>query len=223
MSIRDDEKIFEHESYGMVGFYRTTGGHQRLFGSVLPGHNETVCLRIKRGRRTHHLSRDWFSSTSGTPLIEIVLSPAQFAELLVGMNMGDGVPCTLHSVAGQKMAYPPDDHTTEAEEIQTGFAVSVEKIGRVLASLTEKVKILERAGPSKDDRAAIIALANRAAMEVTANLPFVLKSFQEAADKIKTAAKAEVDAWMTSVVQRAGFKAIAEGTAEIEPRQLGPK
>ena len=47
--------------------------------------------------------------------------------------------------------------------------------------------------------------------QLASNVPFVVKQFQEATTRITTAAKAEVDAFVTGVVRAAGLQSIAEG------------
>ena len=47
--------------------------------------------------------------------------------------------------------------------------------------------------------------------QLGSNIPFVVKQFQEATTRITTAAKAEVDAFVTGVVRAAGLQSIAEG------------
>ena len=60
--LHEDEKHFEHESYGMLAFSRITGNSGRLFGSSLPNQGTSIRLRIAQGMRRHALGQDWYSA-----------------------------------------------------------------------------------------------------------------------------------------------------------------
>jgi len=205
----NDDKIYEHPSYGMVSFARVShGGKTRLFGSAIHSHQHTIRLRIAPGRRRHSLSMDWYGSAGFGDLIEVELSAAQFASLLTTMNVGEGVPCTIRHVGGKRMDDPPEVET-EQEAVRVGF-------GEKLAGLIEKLKAAAKdaearlAKPSltKADGRAIKEALDLALREIACNLPFVVEQFQEAAERVTTTAKAEIEAFMVGAIQRAGFKAL---------------
>ncbi len=201
-----DEKIFTHESYGIVSFNRITGGSRRLFGSVLPGHSETIRFTVSRGERHHSLSRDWFFPRKN--LIEVELSPAQFAELITTMNMGAGVPCTIKYLDGKTVEEPPMTDI-EQEEIRTGFGEEMKKLGNSLIELSNTVtEVISASRLSKQDREKILNGVAGLIQEVKSNLPFVETSFREATEKVVMAAKAEFEAFMVHSIARAGLTAL---------------
>jgi hypothetical protein len=219
-SLHDDEKVFEHASYGLIGFSRVThGGAKRLFGSALTEHHTTMRLSISHGKRAHSLSRDWYRDTTNAngvrEYIEIELSAAQFAELLTTHNMGVGVPCTILRVAGQRIADPPEE-LLEVEQVREGFKEEAEKLGKKMHSFSQLMSNIfaKAASVTKTDKSTLESAYAQIIQHVESNLPFVLDSFHEAADKIVSHAKAEVDAFMTHAVVLAGIKAIHDGTAQ---------
>lgn len=205
--MKDKEETFEHESYGMVGLSRCTGS-ARLFGSAIPRHGHFICLRVSEGERNHHLSRDWYRARKN--LIEVWLSAAQFADMVTGMNMGEGVPCTIKRLHGKLLEEPPD-LKTEAEKVQTDFSTDLQDLVTQLKGARKEIEgILEQKSIKVADRKTILARVNKMVQEIEANVPFVLQSFQEASDKVVTHAKAEVEAFTTARVIAAGVKAIGE-------------
>jgi len=75
-----------HPSYGMVSFNRQQQTPPaNLFGSSIK-HQTLISLTIRRGTKERDLSRDWYFG--GEELIEVLLSPNQFAEAITHMNMG---------------------------------------------------------------------------------------------------------------------------------------
>src|SRR5882672_7065002 len=95
-----DTVVEEHESYGMVGLSRFTCGGEglNLFGSSIQ-HSSGMRLRVMHGEKRRDLNREWYSGRD--TIVEITLSPAQFAELITTPNCGQGVPCTLNFVTGE--------------------------------------------------------------------------------------------------------------------------
>jgi hypothetical protein len=202
-----DEKMFKHESYGMVGFSRVTGSSGRLFGSSLPSQGTFIRLRVLRAERTHHLGRDWFQGNP-TPVVELDLSANQFAELLTSMNVGSGVPCTLRSVEGRVLAPCPEEKP-EAEQIRSDFKEKLSEVARNMEESRTRVgAILEKKALSQADKVEIRRLLGLLIQEVSSNIPFWLNQFHEATGKIISSAKAEIDSFMTHAIVKAGIHAL---------------
>lgn len=206
----DDEIHEKHESYAMVSFSRRTGDPGVLFGSPLHHHHSYIALTIRRAERIHNLGHDRFYGSMRGDLIEVDLSPAQFAELLTTMNVGMGVPCTLRYLDGKQMEKPPTVEM-ETEKVQTSFEKDTKKLVHSLEQKQHQIdEILEKKALSKDDRAKIRSLLDTAIREVGSNMPFMLERFSEATEKVTTHAKAEVDAFITHNVILEGIRAIQE-------------
>lgn len=210
-------KKFEHPSYGMVGFSRVTGNPGRLFGSSVSGssvsdHGTFVSLRITRASRQHDLSRDWYHGDM-TPIIEVYLSSAQFAELLTSMNIGSGVPCTIRYTDGQSVESPPNE-LLEAEQVKHDFKGRIDELAVKLISSQKHIsELLEKKALTQADRKEVNSLLDGVVREIKANMPFVLESFEKATKQMETAAKAEVDAFMTHAMMVAGMNALQAGDA----------
>ncbi|MFI5298209.1 MAG: hypothetical protein ACHREM_08940 [Polyangiales bacterium] len=210
------EKVFRHESYGMVGLYRQTGGRERLFGSALPEHHSQVALRIQRGKRVHdkigHCDR--YTADGNEPIIEIVLSPAQYADMVSMMNVGNGVPCTIRSIGHELLEKPPPDESTEIQEARDGVQLSLESRLASLRALREQLEVpLSKKALSGADRESIRSILDRAITEFASNVPFAVDQFHRAADRVTTAAKAEIDAFASHHIMQRGLDAIAEERA----------
>lgn len=93
------EEKFRHESYGNLNIYRSTGSKRALFGSDLKQGN-TINLEISLSELTRGISNDWYYPYE--KLIQIEMSPVQFAEAITNMNTS-GVPCTIKMFNGKKL------------------------------------------------------------------------------------------------------------------------
>ena len=206
----DDEFEREHESYGILHISRTSGGTSaiRLFGSPLATHFGTIRLTISKGKWIHGLNHDRYYGMN-KDFIEVEMSAAQFADAITSLNIGSGTPCTIRYVGGERVAAPPD-HATEAEHIRENFNNTLDKYKAKAHTYRKKIEELTGKLSSKARDEIRIAL-DVMEDQLGSNVPFVVKQFQEATTRITTAAKAEVDAFVTNVVRAAGLQSIAEG------------
>ena len=79
-------KVSKHESYGIIGISRVTSHPAKnLFGSSVK-HTHSMALRIKTASVDRHLNQDWYHAEN--ELIEIEMSPTQFAEMITSLDTG---------------------------------------------------------------------------------------------------------------------------------------
>ena len=196
-----------HPSYGTVMFTRVQGGETSLFGSSLRSHQNTIRLSIQRAKRYHDLGKDWIMGSTDQ-IVEVVLSPVQFAELLTTMNVGSGVPCTINRLHGESVPRN-EEHHVEIDRAQSDFADSLkETMDRLEAHELVIGEILAKKTVNKGDRQMIAGMISTFRLAITSNWPFYLDQFNTATEKVVTAAKSEVDAFVTGVVQRTGLTAL---------------
>jgi hypothetical protein len=204
----DDEFERTHPSYGLIRISRTSGGSPRLFGSPLANHYGTIRLTIGDAKWIHGLHHDrYYGGLQGH--VEVEMSAAQFADMITSLNVGAGTPCTLRYLAGVRIPDPPD-HPTEAEHIRDNFEGSLDKYKAKAHTYRKKIEDLtsKLSAKARDEIRKALDVMEQ---QLGANVPFVVKQFQEATTKIASAAKAEVEVFVTNMVRAAGLDAIAEG------------
>lgn len=205
----DDEFEREHESYGILYISRISNtGSVRLFGSPLAAHYGSIRLSISKGKWIHGLNHDRFFGMSKDH-IEIEMSAAQFADAITSLNIGSGTPCTVRYIAGKRIPDPPN-HETEAEYIRNNFTSSIDRFTKQVREYRKRIEGLTSKLGTKAKEEIRVAL-DVIEQQLASNVPFVVKQFQEAATRVTTAAKAEVEAFVTHAVRAAGLQAIAEG------------
>lgn len=214
-----DEEREDHPSYGMIGFYRTTGNPGRLFGSPLKNHEHYVTLRVSKGTRIHSLGHDRFHGGLRGEIIEVMMSAGQFSELLTTMNVGSGVPCTIQYLLGEKVPSPPDDAELEVEKVRKGFKKDMQGVvAQIKEDKKELASLLEKKTLTKADKEKIMWMLGRVEQHVESNAPFMVSQFEEAAEKVVKHSKAEIDAFITHNVVAEGLRAIKE---RAEKKALG--
>jgi hypothetical protein len=211
----DDEIVETHPSYGMVGLSKTTGtggGQTRLFGSALDRHYGTIRLTIRRAERHHDLHRDWYFGRQ--ELIEVEMSAAQFVEFVTSPNVGSGVPCTLRyrtNDAGQ-IERIPDPPAVKTESVQITDSIEDSIASAVKRMRTERAEIETiTSGLSAKLKEKLRVRLDVMIQQLDSNVPFILSQFKEATGRVVSAAKNEVESFVSTVLHRAGMEAIAEG------------
>ena len=206
-----DPKVFTHESYVKVGLSRTMygGSGVRLFGSPITHHN-TIYLRVVRCEYTRDdIAHDRHHGT-GEELLEVELSPEQFAQMITTMNIDNGVACTLRRLDGKRMEDPP--YVSQREMIREEFNDMVNAIeDRELNPDREVARrlLLEKRALTAAEKRMIHGLLCED-INMKSNLKYVARSFDETCERTVTAAKAEVDALFTSTIQRLGIEKLSE-------------
>ena len=200
-----------HPAYGMVSVSRVHGGRESLFGSSIQ-HSDFVTVRISTGERVRNLNRDWYHDDS--VLLEFEMSPAQWAELITTMNIGCGTPCTLRSYRdGDKLVRPSyPDFTDVRSEIRDEFEQHTERVSTILDKAYEATEQLLQAGkaPTKGQMKELLGLIFNARQDIGSNMPFVTKQFHEQMDKTMVEAKAEIEQFVTRMVQETGLQALSD-------------
>ena len=199
----------EKKTYkGLIGFSRISG-QKRLYMSNLNNQN-WIQLRVYASEDNESYGEKRAMSTSRHPLIELDLSSSQFAELLTTMNMERGVPCTLMSYNGERISQ--DNLKNDKKPIAVGrdyFEKSVrEYTERVKDKVSEYRKDLATMKMSKKDKLRVENLLGGFQTEVTSNLPYYVEMFEEAAVKVVTESKAELDAFVSGGIVKAGLEAL---------------
>ena len=197
-----DDGIKEGEPYmGTVQISRVSG-HVALFDSEAK-HQHFIALRINHADRRRSLSQDWIHSKG--QVVEVYMTEAQFAAMITSLNMGAGTPCTLNWIKGEGSIQGP---VTPDDRIDMFHDEMLERLERAV----EKIKALKEApGISKKNQAALDGILT----EITSNTGFVADQFGEHMEHCITKAKAEVEAYLSAYIQRAGLTAL--GAPEPKP------
>jgi hypothetical protein len=195
-----DDYVETHPSYGMIGAFNITSHPgQALFGSDFT-HDHFVQIRISPAKLRRGHASDWIGA-SRDPYIEVNLSEAQWARFVSTMNRGDGVACTVSAFNG--VAIPGiEPLENRRAQFNTEVADTLQDAVRAIDDVLGSGKL------SKADRARI----EKARQELTSNLGFVAKQFDEHAEETIEQAKTEIEAHIQLAIQRAGIDALSAGT-----------
>lgn len=185
----------EHSSFGVVKIVRRKGKERNLFGSGAL-HSTTVVLTISKADYSRDLHSDRIFSTKD--LIEIELSEAQFAQFIMSSGIGDGTPCTLRYIQGEKMEECPAINTREQFSLEISESLrelqeKTKKLEAIASELTSKQKL------TKADKDRLTKAVSQVKTTVRSDIPFIQERFEEVMDRSVNAAKIEADAYWLSL------------------------
>jgi hypothetical protein len=200
-----EKETYTHPSYGMIRISRVHGGKQKFFGSELEV-DHWIEIEILHGKMERELSNDWFYSSGRLPIASVRLSPIQFSELITNMNFGDGLPCTIQYINGEEIE-AEKLYESKKESTHRQFKERMKSFASELVSTRDKAKdLVKKKTLSKEDQRQLLIHLDWMTQELTGNIPFFMQCFQEVADKVVAAAKAEVEAAITSKVTILGLE-----------------
>lgn len=208
---KDWEKEYrKHPAYGQVQISRITGG-AKLFGTHVQTTN-MFALRICRSEvRDNEFGSQHYANRE--QLIEVLLSPAQFVELMTSLNSGTGIPCTIQRLHMKSVEEIPDDEQTGTVKARKMFKDKIRDYFKtnLSRSINEAEDLLNKKRITKGDVQGILKELYFLKQNMESNFPWYLDQIQEASDKIVSSAKVEVEAFVSTVIQKAGLEAIAKG------------
>lgn len=205
-----------HPSFGMIGFSRITGGRRQLFASALKDHGTTIRLQITQARMGNDLGRDWIRGDI-MPIIEVEMSPAQWAEFITSPNIGSGVPCTIRTLDKKSVEEPPLGFGEEHERVKDDVKNHVKDLTKAVIGVAKRTTaIFDSPGKvTKAERTEILGMLGKLESLIGADVPFLLDQLDEAAGKIVTNKVAEADAFITHALQMLGLRGLKEAAQKM--------
>lgn len=197
-------KDFEHPSYGIISVSKCNSYGKELFGANIPV-NSFIKIKISTAILSRQTDRDLFEPKDG--LIEVLLSPIQWAELLTNMNTL-GVACTISYVQGEGLiSFKPYENRIEESikrfEVEMSSNDSHEYISK-LKSIVDESRLSQKA------KKEMVHYLNIIDGRVKGTAEFYIQEFQRNADKVVSSAKAEISAYKESILGDLGQQKFIE-------------
>lgn len=209
-----------HPAWGMISLNHQTGNGIRLFRSPTEAHAR-ICLRISQASMTMaddrigNESRPWCEEQ----IVEVYLSPVQFAELITQPNRGDGVPCTIGRLGVVAVEPPPKERDAlheAAERAGTrGVAESVRVLDRLITDLNARIE--QKKAMSLTDLRDLAKDLGVARMRATTDLEYWRKEMSGRAEAMRAKIATELHATADLIVRNMGLGALAEKARAMLP------
>jgi hypothetical protein len=208
----DGDEVAKHESYGQIRFSRVQG-RANFYGSELQ-QDHFITLEIDKSEVHRGLTQDRHHTREN--LMKLRMTAGQFSELITSMNYGSGVPCTLERYDG-KMIQPLPEIDNRKEFVHRKFEERMKDFAKELKTNQEMAKkLIDKKTLSKSDQEALTFLIHKMSQEVSSNIPFFGKCFQENIDEMVFEAKLEIENAIQHKVTHLGLKALHEENKLLE-------
>lgn len=202
-----------HESFGQISFTRTVGGNTNFYGSELP-QDHYISLEVHHSEIERELTQDRYYNKG--QILRLRMSSGQFSELITSMNSGTGIPCTIERLQGKKIESIPVLESRK-DFVHRKFEDRMKEFAVKLKTKQDRVKELSsKKTLSKEDQKELNWTVEWITQEVTSNIPFFAKCFQETIDDVVFEAKLEVENAIQHKISVLGLNALHE-----ENRLLG--
>lgn len=197
-----DEKIYEHESYGIINISKFNSNGSQFFGSDLK-HNGGITISISKGEKIRKLNSEWFHENE--ELIRVELTHNQFVDAITsGMNTS-GIPCTIKRL-GQKqieqIKHVEDKRDLFSNDMKDTHTEYINRINDILTLLDGNI------GKKKADE--IKNELKTLKTHISSNTNFVMKCFNESMDKSVTEAKHSIANYIDTKVNTLGIEALRD-------------
>lgn len=202
-----------HPAFGMIGISNVQGNATLVGSSVKHGHFISLTVReAKKYRDRNHES--WMST--GIPICEVWLSHTQLAEMLFSANHGDGVPCTLHFVRGEKdyRPQPPFDSPMKRHTDDLNKALQ-ETLQYAKDLAKEAEKVAQTKMTKVADRERMEFLAMKIVQDIEHNLKYAAECIDEKMDKNIQHAKAEIESFVNAELRAAGIEHLKKNAPHL--------
>lgn len=190
-------ETFSHPAYGFIRANRVQGSCKALYDSDFV-HHQYVSVEI--GHSELHRSLNHDHHFDAAPIVRVVMSEAQWAAFVSSMGHMS-VPCTIERKGFEGVPELPMPGA-RADQFRDELKAKLEKVvGRLKdAAANAKTKAHQRE-------------IEGALQELTANLDFIVRSFDKHAEGTVEKAKAEIHGILNQTLLRAGLEHLQGGLA----------
>jgi hypothetical protein len=203
----DGERL-RRPSFGLISIHRVNGAFD-LYGSSIH-HTEAIAITVSTSTYKRDLSNDWYFP--GDEVVQLYMSPAQWASFVSSFNMGGGIPCTLRwTQKDRSIEHEPERNRKElfAEE----FEAKIKGATDAAAKLAKRAgELLNRPGTlTKAEKQELLGLMGHIVQDIRSNIPFVEEQFREQMEKTVTEASKEIEAIFHRIIEHTGISALKDG------------
>lgn len=207
------DKSNQKDYMGMISWNRIScGAPQAMFGSEIKT-DSPVCIRISKAFIDESDSRNEVGGrivSEFRPMIELEMTPIQWAEFLTAGHVDGGIPCTITQIDGKPTEKVEMRNIAEDYDIHT--QLTFDEFHDNLAGLEKYVNdILQSGKPmGKNQMAELVRKLQIVRHKTVEDVKYVKHQFKEDMATMVVKAKAEVNAYAELRLQNLGVKCLMD-------------
>lgn len=212
--MKDETNKLKHPSYGMISAHRSNCSHDKNFYGSETKHNNFIVLEVHTSDVTRGLRQDWYYADR--KLIQVALTPLQWAELLTTMNTS-GVPCTLEYVNGEGRIDNPPELTDKVDLHKMEFE---ESLHDTLSRIKDALNSLETGiaeGKGKRVLREQLDKLKTQTQNLEPNMKFAINQFDKHVNKVLTENKQKIESLIEHKIITLGKEALLQNISEQIP------
>ncbi len=216
---KDGATELSHPAFGRLSITKSSGS-QALFGVDASSTYSSVLLRVHHAQQVLKTREGTARAyTHGPAVLEVEMSPAQFADLITSMGSFEGVPCTIRIRDGQivpGIVESETDLTASTKAVRAAGSEIVEAVTvakeRVLGAFTGKLS--QKALTEIEGAFTILR------REVQEHLPHLVSVFEEAITASAARTQVNLQEAIRAHVERVGDSVVRSALEGIplQPR-----
>lgn len=213
-----DEKKTEHPAFGALTLNRVQSTPRMLFGSNVL-HQNYIALRLYKAHHSLNQDLQTESIVQDNLIADFSLSEVQLSQLLFGADRGAGVPVTLETITEGKWVDTKADSipvTSKAADYLEEFKKDLVKLKKGVNAVSAKLGEMERGGAvKKSDLKEVRAEFHKVEMEISSNMEFLFKQFEEKMESVVMEAKGEIEAHFKNKITALGLDAATKNPVKL--------
>lgn len=185
-----EQERHSHPSFGQISFSRVQSTGMNFYGSELE-QDHYISMELHTSEMERDLTCDRYYNKRFVARLR--MTSGQFAEMITSMNRGCGVPCTFEFYDKEKT---PELNTQESRKafIHRKFEDRMKAFAlRIKESQNKAKELVKKKTLSKQDVQDLMHHIEYLSTEVSSNIPFFARCFQETMDEVVFEAKTEVE------------------------------
>jgi hypothetical protein len=206
----------KHESHGALQISRCQHSSTALFGSSIL-HDNIIRLRISAAEMERRNNTDYlyYSPSKKDTYVEVEMSYVQFAEAMISLNQGVGVPVTVRYANGRSME--PCPYTSKDERFRAEFNADLRELAQTIDGAVNRAKTLfnSKKPLTKTEKDEILSALQSLSMEIKSNIPYVRDLFVEQMDKTVMEAKGNIEGFIQNRMAVIANEAIAQNIGAL--------
>ena len=207
-----EREIYKHDSFGSIQIHKIFGKSGYMFGSDV-NNDSYLELEVSNADMVDDPSTGLRNVFSRETILKVKFTASQFATLMTTISNGEGTPCTITEVGGERIPQVSVNNVpNKIDAIRSSYIKRVSELESVTKLYKKEIDSIlsKKTALNETEKRRVSILYDQISQEFTSNIPFALDIINEASENIVSHAKTEVEAFVNNAIHKTGLDALSE-------------